>query len=143
MMERFLRGLLVLLGFGAASSCNNSVFIEIDEYGVPIVRYTVKGRVIDSETRQPIKGISISDQDKIGHTTTDDNGQFVQTGDISRWSTNFKLNLQDIDGEANGGKFAEKWVTINISEDDLVDKSTWVKGYDKEIGDIVLDKEQL
>ena len=53
---RFCHWALALLGLGAANGCNGPRVVC--EYGVPTMEYRVSGKVIDSLTDNPIKGIA-------------------------------------------------------------------------------------
>ena len=118
-----LSSLLAMLGF---ASCSND---EDDEhyvlmYGVVIPNIEWRGAV-SNEAEAPIQGISTlvkyaikdyNDPSKVGYYTvdsvsTDANGRFaVHVPDINH--LNYKLILQDLDGEANGGTFQSDTLTL-------------------------------
>ncbi len=89
-----ITGLLTILGF--ATACDSK-----DEYGTPSTKFIVKGKVISSETDQPIENIRVSME---GDTTyTDANGDYNV---VDKWGfpteQTYNIEFQDIDGNANG-----------------------------------------
>ena len=148
---RLLSGALALLGF---AGCNNG-----DEpvlYGSPSVDYRVMGTITDTDGK-PIQGIRVvvADEDVINGkisaeeypwvtsdtTYTDNKGQFSSSkiNDISYTRT--LIDIQDIDGEANGGVFNEKRLHINHFEKKQVKKKDgWYSGEFEFSKDIQLTK---
>lgn len=116
--------LLSLLGF---SSCNKN---EIDDpgnniclYGTPTTHYIIKGKVTDTDGK-PINGVKVD----INETHDDyrrplanqvysgENGEYsVKTGASgtlydTKGNVRIEVTFEDIDGEANGGTFANDTV---------------------------------
>ena len=83
---RFCRWALPLLGVSAAISCDNVINTPdmygcppAPEYGVPVMEFRVSGKVTDSETGEPVKGISVTCEeygDDIA-VMTSETGEFV------------------------------------------------------------------
>ena len=55
---KLFRWFLALMGLGGAFSCSGQ-FIGRDEYGTPYSTFQVKGKVVDSESGAPVKGVTI------------------------------------------------------------------------------------
>jgi putative lipoprotein (rSAM/lipoprotein system) len=105
-----MAGLITLLCF---SSCKSSY-----EYGSPYADYTVKGKVTDKLTGNPLKGIRVGysplfdgmDGDGTppifvpnASTLTNIEGEFKITSPNDYWrGTVVSVYVDDIDGEANG-----------------------------------------
>ena len=118
-----LSSLLAMLGFASCSSGEEEEYF-VPEYGVVIPNIEWRGAVTN-EAEAPIQGISTlvkyaikdyNDPSKVGYYTvdsvsTDANGRFaVHVPDINH--LNYKLILQDLDGEANGGTFQSDTLTL-------------------------------
>ena len=118
-----LSSLLAMLGFASCSSDEDEEpFILM--YGVVIPNIEWRGTVTN-EAEAPIQGISTlvkyaimdyNDPSKVDYYTvdsvsTDANGRFaVRVPNIK--DPNYKLILQDVDGEANGGTFPSDTLTL-------------------------------
>ena len=118
-----LSSLLAMLGFASCSSDEDEGhFVQM--YGVVIPNIEWRG-VVTNEAEAPIQGIStlvkyaIKDYDdpsKVDYYTvdsvsTDANGRFaVHVPDIK--DADYKLILQDVDGEANGGTLQSDTLTL-------------------------------
>ena len=97
-----IAGLLAILGF--TTSC------PIVEYGAPYATFIVNGKVVSSETDQPIENVRVKMQvDSITSTDTytDVNGayQVVDESGLPNDHT-YIIEFKDIDGEING-KFSD------------------------------------
>ena len=118
-----LSSLLAMLGY---TSCSNDEDDEhfVQMYGVIIPNIEWRGTVTN-EAEAPIQGISTlvkyaimdyNDPSKVDYYTvdsmsTDANGRFaVRIPDIK--DPDYKLILQDVDGEANGGTFQSDTLTL-------------------------------
>ena len=118
-----LTALLSMLGFASCSSDeDDEPFVQM--YGVVIPNIEWRGEVTN-EAEAPIQGISTlvkhaikdyNDPSKVDYYTvdsvsTDANGRFAVRvpEDIMG---NYKLILQDVDGEANGGTFQSDTLTL-------------------------------
>ena len=112
----------------------------VPEYGCPIVEFSVKGRVLDTE-ENPIQNIEISHPQTGYYTRTAEDGSFEYEGCL----TGFELSevtivAQDIDGEANGGDFQTQEVSIPVQQTDPGD-GAWDNGkFEAENVEIVLTK---
>ena len=118
-----LSSLLAMLGFASCSGDEDEEpFVQM--YGVVIPNIEWRGTVTN-EAEAPIQGISTlvkyaimdyNDPSKVDYYTvdsmlTDANGRFaVHVPDINH--LNYKLILQDLDGEANGGTFQSDTLTL-------------------------------
>jgi putative lipoprotein (rSAM/lipoprotein system) len=122
MKERFyhwhnavLTALLSMLGYGCSSDEPDMYGTPVAEYGVPYATYMVEGTVTD-EANNPIQGIKTSIKgifpngdkvyvDAVDSVLSDASGKYqLRYRGMDR--PDYKLTVEDIDGEANGGKFA-------------------------------------
>ena len=103
------------LGFKSLTACDTDIWNETPEYGTPYAEYEVKGRVSDSEGT-PISGIKVSmgEEGSLDSVAvTDADGRFhVIHGTFPFRDNTFDIQFTDIDGEAGGGLFEEKTVTV-------------------------------
>ncbi|MDY0104616.1 MAG: radical SAM-associated putative lipoprotein [Lentimicrobium sp.] len=90
-----IAGLLALLGYTTA--CDSK-----DEYGTPSAKFIVNGKVISSETDQPIENIRVTMQGDTTYTNADGVYQVVDNWGFPTDQT-YKIDFNDIDGAANGG----------------------------------------
>ena len=119
-----LTALLSMLGF-SCSSDEPEEYGPVLEYGVPHADYIVKGTVTD-ETGTPIQGIKTSIKgfypgvvgvfvEGIDSIQTDASGQY-QLKYMGMPHKYFKLIVEDIDGEANGGEFLSDTLDIDFDK---------------------------
>lgn len=113
---------LSLLGF---SSCNKN---EIDDpgnniclYGTPTTHYIIKGKVTDTDGK-PINGVKVEANDTYGDRRrpltepvyTDEKGEYSANGvgisSDGQGNILLEVTFEDVDGEANGGTFANDTV---------------------------------
>lgn len=130
---RFCHWALALLGLGTTTGCNGPGRIgAVCEYGVPTMEYRVSGKVIDSITDTPIKGIAIT---RIDETTKEESADTVWTakdGSFICEGNNFPsgsitLKFTDVDGIDNVDQFQTKEVTVTlVKEEDK--KGNWHYG---------------
>lgn len=149
---RLLSGALALLGF---AGCDNT-WNGADLYGTPSVDYRVMGTITDTDGK-PIQGIQVvvADEDVINGkisaekypwvtsdtTYTDNKGQFSSSKINGISYTQTLIDIQDVDGEANGGTFNEKRLHINDFEKIQVkEKGSWYSGEFEFSKDIQLTK---
>ncbi len=148
----FLAALLTVLGF----SCEE----PLEEYGVPNADYTVKGKVIEKDSKTPIKGIRVgfsyfpqiiamygiiqTDYRTYNADTTDTSGEYnlsehFYIGEIQ--GDTIPVYIQDIDGAENG---LYRDTVINVDFENAVKSGkakNWYSGeYTVEL-DIELNKE--
>lgn len=113
--------LLSLLGF---SSCSKN---EIDDpgkmiclYGVPTTHYILKGKVTDTDGK-PINGVKVEVNEAYdderrhleGPVYTDEKGEYSTAPGVTfdaQGSVLLEATFEDVDGEANGGAFANDTV---------------------------------
>ena len=97
---------LGLLGVVMVDSC-----VAKAESGEYIPREGISGRVVDSETGEPIKGIkvrAVPSTESFGTTPydssvlTDEVGHFVITFDIDSCPPGYTIKCTDVDGDLNG-----------------------------------------
>ncbi len=96
--------------FGMTLTCVACYGTAYDEYHA---EFGASGRVVDPQ-KNPIEGIEVSLGEKKTYTTED--GRFY----IHNIDSN-ALQLRDIDGKSNGGKFADRVVPLNQADADLGD----------------------
>lgn len=104
------RGTAGILGLLTVSAC----------YGTPYDEYEPKPKVrvggcVTNEDNKPIPGISVYGAGA-GATTSED-GSYLLYGTNQNFNS-VKLRFVDTDGEANGGKFKDKTVTVKLSYDE-------------------------
>lgn len=141
-VEALLSGALALLGFTGCSDINDAP----DLYGTPSVDYRVLGTVTDEEGK-PLEGIQVVMENPYAWYYYDENGKPIEskrnpeTGRMTpdtvytnkdgkfvshkteAFSTQeLTMEVQDIDGEANGGEFQSKRFTKNELEKKLLKK---------------------
>ena len=127
-VESLLSGALALLGFAGCSNIKDAP----DLYGTPSVDYKVIGTVTD-EQGKPLKDIQVIVKNPNGWSYYDDNtsreslppqvipdtlytdkdGKFTSNNVHAISVSKFTVEIQDIDGEANGGEFLQKQFTKN------------------------------
>ena len=127
-VESLLSGALALLGFAGCSNIKDAP----DLYGTPSVDYKVIGTVTD-EQGKPLKDIQVIVKNPNGWSYYDDNtsreslppqvipdtlytdkdGKFTSNNVHAISVSKFTVEIQDIDGEANGGEFLQKQLTKN------------------------------
>ena len=127
-VESLLSGALALLGFAGCTNINDAP----DLYGTPSVDYKVIGTVTD-EQGKPLKDIQVIVKNPNGWSYYDDNtsreslppqvipdtlytdkdGKFTSNNVHAISVSKFTVEIQDIDGEANGGEFLQKQLTKN------------------------------
>lgn len=145
-MKKLLYLLLGLLGFSACSEGENSnkTRDDIDNipcmYGTPTVEFTIKGKVTDS-AGVPIKGIVVSsDRNSDLSAVTGEDGSFT-TNKVRAISIYGTLTFTDTDGDANGGDFATKDVSVeNLPTVKIKDGEGWYNGEYEVTADVKLTK---
>ena len=84
------------------------------------MEFKVTGKVTDSETETPVKGISVTyiqynERERPDTVWTDEDGRFLyESHDFPSDSLKFKFT--DVDGEENGGEFETKVVTVPVTQ---------------------------
>ena len=138
-MGKFIKGLLLCLGFKSLRACDTYIW-----NGTPYAEYEAKGRVSDSEGA-PISGIKVSmgEEGRMDSVAvTDADGRFhVIHGTFPFRDNTFDIQFTDIDGEAGGGLFEEQTVTV---QDEMVEEGDgWDEGdyAVKEDVNVVLEKQ--
>ena len=93
--------------FGMTLTCVACYGVEYSEFHP---EFGATGRVVD-EQEQPIKGIKA----RCGgvETETDEDGRFYVR------NTTPYIVLTDVDGEANGGDFQEKYITLESDNSNI------------------------
>lgn len=139
---KILNYLLALLGFAAATSCDeagNLIIGIAPEYGTPTMDFEVSGKVVDQNSA-PIEGIQVRCRtyDAPGHSTTltAKDGSFS----ISGKSTAAWLEFSDIDGPENGGEFATKMENIEVKKIGDGDGHWYMGKF--EAKDVIIDMEE-
>ena len=142
-VESLLSGALALLGFAGCSNITDAP----DLYGTPSVDYKVLGTVTD-EQGKPLKDIQVIVKNPNGWSYYDDNtsreslppqvipdtlytdkdGKFTSNNVHAISVSKFTVEIQDIDGEANGGEFLQKQLTKNDFNEKRIKKG---KGFYK------------
>ena len=103
---KYFGRLLAIIGCSTmVTACHG---VPHDEY---IPREGISGRVVDSETGEPIKGIkvrAVPSTERFGTTPydssvlTDEVGHFVITFDIDSCPPGYTIKCTDVDGDLNG-----------------------------------------
>ena len=142
-VESLLSGALALLGFAGCTNINDAP----DLYGTPSVDYKVIGTVTN-EQGKPLKDIQVIVKNPNGWSYYDDNtsreslppqvipdtlytdkdGKFTSNNVHAISVSKFTVEIQDIDGEANGGEFLQKQFTKNDFNEKRIKKG---KGFYK------------
>ena len=151
---RFCRWALPLLGVTAVISCDGN--LPAPEYGVPpsgyddmlcmygtpVVQFSVKGKVVDTEGN-PISGIEVSQSQAYDgrKVYTSEDGSFDYTAeDIGFEMESVTLTFTDVDGEENGGDFQSHEVTVPMQQTEPGDDA-WDNGkYEADGVEITLTK---
>ena len=126
-----LSALLVALGFESCDNISNGM----DEYGCPITKYQLKGKVTD-ESGIPIRDLKVSQKHfvesgvyGIDSTTTDEKGeyQFMESS-VVEIPSDIKLVIEDVDGAENG-EFQSDMVGISqLPRNKVEEGSGWYNG---------------
>ena len=143
---RIIVWLMGLLGFGVTQvSCIMYGPPAPAEYGMPHANFEVKGRVVD-EDGDPIRDIKIVVTDagngghegsEVGVGLTDSRGSYTVSGSWFGHSP-LTVSVEDIDGEENGGEFAEKEQVFNLKPSDYVGGDGWYEGKVTKTADFTL-----
>ena len=98
---RFCRWALTALGIAAVGSCER--FEPVAEYGCPTMTFRVTGKIVNSVTGNPVKGIAVSCDDDWDdpEVITSDDGEFVYESNAFP-AEKMTLKYKDSDGEENG-----------------------------------------
>ena len=84
------------------------------------MEFKVTGKVTNSETETPVKGIAVTyiqhnEWERPDTVWTDEDGRFLyESHDFPSDSLKFKFT--DVDGEENGGEFETKEVTVPLTQ---------------------------
>lgn len=120
-----LTALLSMLGYGCSSDEPDMYGTPVAEYGVPYATYMVEGTVTD-EANNPIQGIKTSIKgifpngdkvyvDAVDSVLSDASGKYqLRYRGMDR--PEYKLIVEDIDGEANGGEFLSDTLDIEYGK---------------------------
>ena len=120
----FLSMILALLGLGGCEAAEDIGDIKC-MYGSPTVHYSVKGKVTD-EKGKPVQGIEVTIEGQYQEEGVVINRPITQprqSGADGTWSaeeghlpySTLLIRFKDIDGEANGGLFAEDSTTVAVN----------------------------
>lgn len=127
MSNQLLSGVLLLFGFascGKESSC---------EYGTPYARHTIKGKVLDKETKTTIPDIQLIIKSNLrylgGDTVVSDvQGEFVFRNEQAWPEQIYRISGGDKIGEVNS-KYKTGSITVEIDHADLKGETkNWYKG---------------
>lgn len=148
--NKILAGLLTLLGL-STTSCGSEC-----EYGSPYATYDIKGKVVNE------KGTAIPDMQVIIPAPDTDNeedlfvyrdtlltnstGEFNKRLEVGSFGEDitFKIAIQDIDGEANGGLFEDTVTEVTFKKEDLKGgDGNWYAGNAKKDITITMKRDPL
>jgi putative lipoprotein (rSAM/lipoprotein system) len=122
-----LGGLMALLGFAGAASCDTA-----EEYGSPHADYSIKGKVTN-EQGAAIPGIQIEvvkykteDYREADTVYTQSNGDFAWDNS-STLLDELDIIATDIDGEKNGS-YETTEVSVAFKQEDLKGGKSWYQG---------------
>lgn len=129
MFLRFCRWAMPMLGITGAISCDNVIQgpdmygCPPAEYGVPTMEFRMKGKVVDSRSELPIKGIAVTRiNEETSHETVDtvwtaENGEFIYHGEDFP-SESMILKFTDVDGAENLGEFQKQEVKVKLTREE-------------------------
>ena len=122
-----LTALLSMLGYGCSTS-EDPTYVQ--EYGVPITEYQIKGQVTDEAgatvqgIKTSLKEIFLSADEKLDFWGIDS----IQTDASGRYQLNSygsnkykKLIVEDVDGEANGDELLSDTLDIDDEKAEKID----------------------
>ena len=95
------------------------------KYGMPEADFEIRGVVTDKATAKPIQNIRIIN---LGDTLyTNSEGKYILKFRDGLWyseisETVYHLNVDDIDGEKNGGEFESQEIDVKFTDTDQVKK---------------------
>jgi putative lipoprotein (rSAM/lipoprotein system) len=127
-----ISSLLALLGFSCGGFDFPWDYPQPAEYGMPSATYKAKGVVVSEADNSPIKGIKTVLEDGYDHypiafSCTNDDGSFsLEVSDY--FHQKLCVKLIDIDGEENGGLFAEMEIEADYTNATFKGGSGWYKG---------------
>jgi putative lipoprotein (rSAM/lipoprotein system) len=141
--------IVLLLGFsGAFNSCVPFVIDDpVAEYGMPHADFEIKGTVTNQINEEPIPNIRVIREiyPGVGDTLyTDSKGKYdFVFSDFPNEKSTFKLKVEDIDGDENGGLFIAQEMDVEITKADQVEKGNghWYSGKFSKIQDIKLQED--
>ena len=134
-----------MLGLTSISACKDSVLDSYAMYGVPTMNFRVKGTVVDKDTGNPIKDISVNAfrpnaYDLDCQVKTDEYGRFDISGHTFP-SDSVYLKFTDVDGEDNGGSFVYKEQAVFVKKVKEGDGG-WIEGdYESENVEVKMNKQ--
>lgn len=119
---RICRWLLPFFGVSAVISCDNVINgpdmygCPTAEYGTPTMAFRVSGKVVDSYTGKPVKGIAVSCDDDWEDplVITSEDGEFVYESSALPFDV-VKLKFKDSDHDENG-LYITKEVEVTLQQ---------------------------
>ena len=122
LLMRFCRWALAALGVTAVGSCER--FTPVAEYGCPTMTFRVTGKIVDTDTGKPVKGIAVSCDDdwEDPKVITSDDGEFVYES-YGYPADRIVMKFDDADGEENGWYISRK-EQVNLKKSES-GKGTW------------------
>lgn len=145
-MKRFIYYLMALLGFGA-QGCDKleNAFggEEVCMYGTPTVEFHLSARVVDKDGN-PIQGIEVRPNSGIPCLNKTGFSDYLGVINAYYHDTGFAGDIHevifyDVDGEANGGEFAQLKLDISDKVTKVEEGDGWDQGsFKADIGDVVL-----
>ena len=103
-------------GWGSSSHIDSMVIM----YGMLRADFVIKGTVTNKTDGKPIPNIKIVGQTKDNHIITsgftDLKGRYILDNYSSNQKSVIYLKFEDIDGEENGGHFANKEIKVKITD---------------------------
>ena len=141
LIKSFDKIIVILLGvLGIFNSCEKPkplYGVEPCEYGVPYGIYEFHGIVTDKETSNPIQNIQVVRYRDTIYTNSE--GKFTC---FDGMNSEFRLKIEDIDGEENGGDFESQEIDVRFTQADQVEKGDgkWNKGKFVKTQNIELEK---
>ncbi len=131
--------LLALLGLGGCEGIEEDLGIIEVMYGTPSVHYSVKGKVTD-EKGNAVKGIEVSvygnymengqlvSRPFMPGDASDEKGSYTKERSSVFGFPSLTIHFKDVDGDANGGSFADDSTTVNITVKDVTNGGAWYRG---------------
>ncbi len=110
-------------------------------YGTPMVEFSVKGRVVDADSK-PIPNIEVTwAGNTYGKAVTAEDGTFhYKNEDIGFEMTDVVLTFTDVDGQENGGDFVSEEVQVPLTQTDPGDGNWDCGEYSATDVEVVLDR---
>ena len=126
-MRLVYRAIYLIVTGLLGGSCNNNDN-PAAEYGCPYAQFRLDGQVLEDESGNAVPGIRVSFQG-YPDTTRSDGSWRIETDGFpcaAAGSQPCSLAVEDVDGAANGGEFAERRIPLTLEQTE--DGHRWYYG---------------